>query len=309
MAYSQTKTGGYPTFTISEGGSIVLHGNSTNAVAYQWSRNGVKIDGAFLKDYKASLAGVYTVVAYSEGGCVSDESDGVLIVVDSVKPPVAKPDTMVDLMVNIRSSNLSVLPGDQFSYVLTANNNSALPGTKVQVTYTVPPNLEFDPQNQQNIGKGITYDPATRILTWSIDRMTTNNPLTFTVPVKALTAGIVESKASILGKEPDPILANNVSATVQEVNPLVIPNIFTPNGDGKNDTFEIPGLNTYSENELTIINRWGSNVYQKKDYQNDWAGQGLPEGTYYYLLRVKNNKSNWDVYKGYLTLVRSKVFY
>jgi gliding motility-associated-like protein len=179
----------------------------------------------------------------------------------------------------------------------------------VQVTYTVPPNLEFDSQNQQNIGKGITYDPATRILTWSIDRMTTNNPLTFIVPVKAVKAGIVEAKASILGKEPDPILANNVAATVQEVNPLVIPNIFTPNGDGKNDVFEIPGLNTYSENELTIINRWGSNVYQKTNYQNDWAGQGLPEGTYYYLLRVKNNKNNWDVYKGYLTLVRSKVFY
>ncbi len=312
FAYAQTaSTGGYTTFTISEGQTIVLHGSSANAVAYQWYRNGVKISGAFLKDYKASLAGVYTVTAFSEGGCASNMSDGVLVVVNSIAtpPPVTKPDTAVDLMITIRSSNLSALPGDIFSYMLTANNNSAITGTHVNVTYTVPDNLEYDPQSEKSNAGNITYNPATRILTWSIDRLTTNAPINLTVPVKAVKPGVVESNVSILGKEPDPVMANNVAAAVQEVNPLVIPNIFTPNGDGVNDTFSIPGLNTYSENEITIINRWGSNVYQKKNYQNDWAGEGLPEGTYYYFLKVKNNKNNWDNYKGYLTLVRSKVYY
>ena len=102
---------------------------------------------------------------------------------------------------------------------------------------------------------------------------------------------------------------NNFDATVQEVNPLIVPNIFTPNGDNKNDTFFIPGLETYSANELTIINRWGNNVYETKNYKNDWSGQGLVEGTYYYILRVKNKTGAWDVYKGYLTLVRTKVFW
>jgi gliding motility-associated-like protein len=84
------------------------------------------------------------------------------------------------------------------------------------------------------------------------------------------------------------------------------PTLFTPNGDGKNDAFEIRGLNQYAENELVIINRWGNEVYRQKGYQNNWYGNGLNEGTYYYLLRVrKNNSSGWEVLKGYTTLIRS----
>jgi len=311
LGYSQTKTSGYPTFTISEGQSIVLHGASASAAAYQWYRDGVKISGAFSKDYKASVAGVYTVVAYNDSGCASSVSDGILLIVNSITtpPPVTKPDTAVDLAISIQSSNISALPGDIYSYVLTAQNNSEIAGTRVNVTYVVPDNLQFDPNHEKSNVGNITYNAATRILTWSIDRILSTAPIVLNVPVKALAPGVVQSNVSILGKEPDPIMANNVAAAVQEVNPLVIPNIFTPNGDGKNDTFEIPGLNTYSENEISIINRWGSNVYQKKNYQNDWSGEGLPEGTYYYVLRVKNNKNNWDTYKGYLTLVRNKVYY
>ncbi|WP_255496362.1 gliding motility-associated C-terminal domain-containing protein [Mucilaginibacter sp. FT3.2] len=86
---------------------------------------------------------------------------------------------------------------------------------------------------------------------------------------------------------------------------LVIPNLYTPNGDGTNDTFEIRGLNLFQENELIIVNRWGNEVFKTKNYKNDWAGTGLNEGTYYYLLRVKENSgSQWQVFKGYVTLIR-----
>ncbi|SDD06159.1 Calx-beta domain-containing protein [Pedobacter soli] len=87
---------------------------------------------------------------------------------------------------------------------------------------------------------------------------------------------------------------------------LTIPNLFTPNGDGNNDTFEIIGLNQYQANELTIVNRWGNEVFRAKGYQNNWTGEGLNEGTYYYLLRVKKANTNaFEVYKGYITLIRA----
>jgi gliding motility-associated-like protein len=87
---------------------------------------------------------------------------------------------------------------------------------------------------------------------------------------------------------------------------LFIPNVFTPNGDGKNDTFEIRGLNLFSENELKIISRWGNEVYKATNYKNDWTGEGLNEGTYYYLLRVKENSgAQWQMFKGYITLIRT----
>ena len=85
-----------------------------------------------------------------------------------------------------------------------------------------------------------------------------------------------------------------------------IPNLFTPNGDGINDSFEINGLNQYQTNELQIINRWGNEVFHAKGYQNNWTGEGLNEGTYYYLLRVRKIGSDEvEVFKGYITLVRA----
>ncbi|QIL42615.1 gliding motility-associated C-terminal domain-containing protein [Pedobacter sp. HDW13] len=87
---------------------------------------------------------------------------------------------------------------------------------------------------------------------------------------------------------------------------LIIPNLFTPNGDGNNDTFEIRGLEFFDANDLVIVNRWGNEVYKASNYQNNWTGEGLNEGTYYYVLRVKADASAaWQVYKGYITLIRA----
>lgn len=87
---------------------------------------------------------------------------------------------------------------------------------------------------------------------------------------------------------------------------LFIPNLFTPNGDGNNDTFEIRGLELFAENDLVIVNRWGNEVFRAENYRNTWTGEGLNEGTYYYVLRIKDGISGeWQVFKGYLTLIRA----
>ncbi|WEK18273.1 MAG: gliding motility-associated C-terminal domain-containing protein [Candidatus Pedobacter colombiensis] len=87
---------------------------------------------------------------------------------------------------------------------------------------------------------------------------------------------------------------------------LFIPNLYTPNGDGKNDAFEIRGLELFAENDLTIVNRWGNEVYKSHNYRNNWTGEGLNEGTYYYILRVKERtEGEWQVFKGYITLIRT----
>jgi gliding motility-associated-like protein/uncharacterized repeat protein (TIGR01451 family) len=311
---------GQPTFTINEGASIVLHGASTFAAAYQWFRDGVRIPGAINKDYTATLAGTYTVVAFNTESCPSAISDGVIVIVNPpvVGPPVVvspppvttpptsptKQDTAVDLMITIQSTNPKAQPGDNYNYILTANNNSTIAGTQVQVSYVLPPQLIYVPA--PNSSGAVSYNPATRILTWNISQLVENQPKNLTITVKVLQPGVILSSVDIKGKQLDPILANNVAQTIQQVNPLIVPNVFTPNGDGINDTFFIPGLDTYSENEITIINRWGNDVYEKKNYKNDWTGNGLVEGTYFYILRAKTLAGVWDVYKGYVTLIRSR---
>ncbi|MDB5031596.1 gliding motility-associated C-terminal domain-containing protein [Mucilaginibacter sp.] len=303
LAYSQTSgnPGVYTTYTINQGATIVLHANADRASSYQWDKNGNEIPGAIYKDYTANSAGLYSVVALNSAGCPSGMSSAVQVIVNSV----VKPDTAVDLQISIQSTNTHVQLGDSFNYILTANNNSPISGTNVEVSYVIPSNLVYIPQITSN--GTVTYNITTRTLTWTISTLAENVPTKLVISVKALTPGVITSTVDIKGEQLDPIIANNVDQTVQQVYPLVIPNIFTPNGDGVNDKFVIPGLETYSDTELTILNRWGNTIYQKTNYQNDWGGQGMVEGTYFYVLKAKNRSGGWDVYKGYITLLRTRI--
>ena len=87
---------------------------------------------------------------------------------------------------------------------------------------------------------------------------------------------------------------------------MTIPNIFTPNGDGKNDTFVISGLEGYPGTQLFIFNRWGNEVYRADNYLNNWDGSGLAEGTYYYLLNRREHDGSLTAFKGWVFLKRTK---
>ncbi len=80
-----------------------------------------------------------------------------------------------------------------------------------------------------------------------------------------------------------------------------IPNVFTPNGDGKNDVFVIKGLENYPGSQLIVFNRWGNEVYRSENYKNTWDGSNLADGTYFYLLTRKENNLS-TVFKGWLYL-------
>jgi gliding motility-associated-like protein len=86
---------------------------------------------------------------------------------------------------------------------------------------------------------------------------------------------------------------------------FLIPNAFSPNGDGVNDYFEILGIDYYENNSITIINRWGNKVYEAKNYGINtnpkfWDGKSdtgfsfgddnLPTGTYFYILDLGNGE-------------------
>jgi gliding motility-associated-like protein len=86
---------------------------------------------------------------------------------------------------------------------------------------------------------------------------------------------------------------------------FIIPNAFSPNGDGVNDMFEISGLESYSGIQLNVFNRWGNEVYASDDYKNNWGGLNkngdeLAEDTYYYILKQKGR----DAFKGFVILKR-----
>lgn len=97
-----------------------------------------------------------------------------------------------------------------------------------------------------------------------------------------------------------------LASIVTENNPLTFYNGFTPDGDGRNDRWEIRNIDLFPNNELTILNRWGSELFRTKGYTNAaaWDGLGLNNGTYFYLLKVNINGED-KVYKGSITLLRN----
>ncbi len=82
-----------------------------------------------------------------------------------------------------------------------------------------------------------------------------------------------------------------------------IPNVFTPNGDGRNDVFEIVGIENFDRVEITVVNRWGNEVYRNNNYRNNWNGQGLNEGTYYYVI-VTHDGGRQERHAGWVLIKR-----
>jgi len=79
-----------------------------------------------------------------------------------------------------------------------------------------------------------------------------------------------------------------------------IPNVITPNGDGKNDTFVVQGVEEHTLG-MKIFNRWGKIVYQSALYDNGWSAAGMPAGLYYYQLTSSQTQKG---YKGWVEVIR-----
>jgi gliding motility-associated-like protein len=86
------------------------------------------------------------------------------------------------------------------------------------------------------------------------------------------------------------------------VQSFLLPNAFSPNGDGINERFVISGLGQTEESSLEVFNRWGTIVFRSEGtrYDNDWdgtsnvgamvsIGKELPNGVYFYVFEVKKN--------------------
>ena len=91
-------------------------------------------------------------------------------------------------------------------------------------------------------------------------------------------------------------------------NCLFIPSVFTPNGDGINDTWQIDGMDLYPNPQIRVFNRWGQVVFETSDQQYvPWDGTSDTDGTnqeiatYYYVIDLNLDNKN---YNGSVTIKR-----
>lgn len=86
-----------------------------------------------------------------------------------------------------------------------------------------------------------------------------------------------------------------------------VKNVFSPNGDGVNETWVIEDLLDNPVNEVKVFAQGGKLIYSKVNYRNDWDGtfknEPVPDGTYYYEINIYNGDR---IIKGFLTIIRNR---
>lgn len=130
-----------------------------------------------------------------------------------------------------------------------------------------------------------------------------NNKGTFTVCLTSYASGLDKAEGCF-----DSIcktITNEFEAT------FTIPNVFSPNGDGINDIFDI-NAKSVEEFNITIYNRWGSKVFESQNVDVEWNGTNkndggeCPAGVYYYVVEYKLRNEEPKNQTGTVTLIRKE---
>jgi len=245
------------------------------------------LDTAFFNGYRLQMNEQLGGTIWQEVGLVTAISD-TSIVLASLQPRAESRDFRVILQVR---ANPDCPPGDSISNIWLSNPDGQLANTDA-----LEANFEWTP-----------YDK-----TWPMPVY----QLYFLKDGDSLLVATTENTSINLKK---PLINGNYQAVIRtnapsdarssrsnaleftvEVKEVVIYNVITPNGDGRNDVLQIDNLQFYPGTKLHVFNRWGQEVYSSMDYQNNWSPTDLSGGNYYYKLLLPNQKQ----YEGSIRIVK-----
>ncbi|MDA6071333.1 gliding motility-associated C-terminal domain-containing protein, partial [Flavobacterium sp. AC] len=214
--------------------------------------------------------------------------------------------TCSDLTITNTVSNPNPNFGDQITFTVTVNNIGEGNFINTIVSDLLPSGFNLVSANT-TLG---TYDLLTQL--WTIPTLNAGQSVVLTIVAEVLPSGNYTSVATVEISTPlDADPSNNSASVTVEPICLTVYNEFTPNNDGANDLFRIDCIESYPNNELKVYNRYGSLVYSKQHYENDWDGTAnvsgvinrgdmLPTGTYFYVITIGDG----TVKKGWLSIMR-----
>ncbi|MCL6267061.1 PKD domain-containing protein [Flagellimonas myxillae] len=195
-----------------------------------------------------------------------------------------------DITISKTVDNTSPSIGAQVVFTITVGNQGSVAATNIGIEEILPSGYRLI---TAQASEGI-YDEIAGF--WELDQLAALGTANLQLTVEVLDIDDYLNTASLAYV--DQLDTNNSNDVDQaEVAPtcLTVYNEFSPNGDGVNEYFKIDCINRYPNNVLQVYNRWGTIVYEKRSYNNEWDGtstgratvqQGdlLPVGTYYYVL-------------------------
>ncbi len=192
--------------------------------------------------------------------------------------------------------------GDEVVFTITVTNQGDVPATNIGIEEQLPNGYQYV-TSSASIGR---YDAAGGF--WELDTLQVSETAQLDLTVTVLDVEDYLNTASLAFVDQlDTNSENDLAEAFVQPTCLVVYNEFSPNGDGVNDFFTIDCISRYPGNVLEVYNRWGTVVYQKRGYNNDWDGTPngraivqkedlLPVGTYYYVLDLGDGsepKTDW----------------
>ena len=209
----------------------------------------------------------------------------------------------VDLQLSKEVSANVVAKGSTFLYKLTVENISDTKATLVILTDTLPEGVKY---KNATASKGTpNYDIAENAVILEIEEILPGEIVTLEIEVTAEVVADVTNIADVVSNEKDSNELDNQASVSHRQLEFSIPNAFSPNGDGINEEWVVKGLlDIYPNNKLVIVNRLGVEVFRTDNYKNDWSGQGVGEGTYFYQLTLSGLDGKEEVFTGYLTVIK-----
>lgn len=182
--------------------------------------------------------------------------------------------------------------GDMVSCRLISSLTCSTPVSSAGILMQVYPRPAIDMPFEKTIDRGnsIQIIPAItgeiRSYTWLPPDGLNNNTISSPVASPVTTTRYTLKVVSIHD------CADSAAITVKVLVPIVVPNAFSPNGDGVNDLWNIRGLAEYNNCTVDIFTRYGQLVFHENGYNRAWdgtnKGKPLPVGEYYYIINPNN---------------------
>ncbi len=286
---------------------------ATGGTSYIWST------GETTASITKNTAGTFNVIATDENGCANtDSADITVIQLESyagendyscgLQYSLNVEDTLSIGMWSVDSDdvltfsneydpNASVTVPDFGSYDLiwTIWEQGCSDSSKVSITFYEPPEVHAGAdQELYKVYSAILQADSTENTTgvWTVIK----GPgiMDDIYSSTAIVSGLSPGENIILWTVSTDYCSSSDSIIVQ-VDGLFLPQVITPNGDFKNDYFVVENIEDSRPTSLTVLNRWGSEVYSNLDYLNTWGGTNndgveLINDTYFYVLRFNDGK-------------------
>ncbi|HEY8690327.1 MAG TPA: gliding motility-associated C-terminal domain-containing protein [Chitinophagaceae bacterium] len=309
----------FPVVAASNKGSCsgdTLFLNANDGILFSWSgpMNFTSVaQSPFIPAAVSGNSGTYFVKVTSDKGCVTNDSTIAIIIAKPVVNAGSDEEICEGTPVQLNSTGSNItsyqwspssgisnanipnpvaLPKQTTLYILTVANNNCRSSDSLMIVVNKLPRADAGSDKVIIDGQSVVLNGAANgtdvSYTWTpIDYLTGPGTLTPTVSPPAnqiYTLHVTSNKGC--GTATDDVL-------VKVYKKLFVPNAFTPNNDGINDTWHIETLDAYPDAEVKVFNRYGQLVFDNHGINKPWDGKFkgtlISPGAYVYTIDLKNN--------------------